>query len=256
MATILFIVWRRQPSLFLMTMLIGALMWVVGNAQWAAGVAIFRVVFFWVAFLVLTIAGERLELTRMLRPSPAVRAAFVMSTTVVTIGVVAAVWTPGAGVRAIGGGLVALTVWLTRHDVARRTIHQSGLPRFMAACLLGGYAWLGIGGVTALASGVSTPGLVYDAVLHAVFVGFVISMVFAHAPVIVPAVLGRPLAYSPWFYLHVIVLHASLVLRVIGDLLEALGRWRVWGGMLNALALLLFVVNTGRALAIRRKIPS
>jgi hypothetical protein len=256
MATILLVVWRRQPSLFLTTMAIGALLWVVGNAQWAAGVAIFRVVFFWLAFLVLTIAGERLELTRLLRPPPAVRAAFAASIAIVVVGVVAAVWLPGAGVRTMGAGLVALTFWLTRHDVARRTIHQSGLTRFMAMCLLGGYVWLGVGGLAALASGVSAPGLVYDAVLHAVFVGFVMSMVFAHAPLIVPAVLGRPLAYQPRFYLHVVVLHASVALRVTGDLVETLGRWRVWGGMLNAVALLIFVVNTGHALAVRRKMPS
>jgi len=35
----------------------------------------------------------------------------------------------------------------------------------------------------------------YDAVVHAIFLGFVISMVMAHAPVILPAVLRRPLPY-------------------------------------------------------------
>ena len=102
--------------------------------------------------------------------------------------------------------------------------------------------------------------------LHAVFLGFVISMVFAHAPVIVPAVIGRPLGYRPVFYLHVGVLHASLVMRVVGDLIDSLGRWRVWGGLLNGIALLLFMANTGSVLIrhnpgvaadhVRRKIPS
>jgi hypothetical protein len=64
------VVWRRQPSLFVATMMAGAVAWVVSNAQWLSGAAIFRVVFWWLGFLVLTIAGERLELNRVLRPTP------------------------------------------------------------------------------------------------------------------------------------------------------------------------------------------
>jgi hypothetical protein len=243
--------WRRQPSFFLATMAIGALMWVAGNAQWLAGAAIFRVVFFWVAFLVLTIAGERLELNRVLRPPPAVRGAFVLAMAVVLAGIAAATRWPEPGVRVLGVGLVALTLWLARFDVARRTVRQRGLTRFMAVCLLGGYVWLGVGGAIAAVTGVATPGVLYDAMLHAVFIGFVISMVFAHAPVIFPAVLGVPLEYRPAFYLHVSVLHASLVLRVVGDLVDSLGRWRVWGGLLNAVALLLFLAKTGRSIVMR-----
>jgi ABC-type Mn2+/Zn2+ transport system permease subunit len=90
--------------------------------------------------------------------------------------------------------------------------------------------------------------VIYDAMLHAVFVGFVLSMVFAHAPIIFPAVLGVPLVYRRSSYLHVAVLHLSLTARVIGDLVDVLGRWRSWGGLLNAAALILFVVNTIRAI--------
>jgi len=167
-------------------------------------------------------------------------------------GIAAAARWPEPGVRVLAGGLVALTWWLARNDVARRTVHQRGVTRFMAACLLGGYAWLGVGGIIAMVTGVATPGLVYDAMLHAVFLGFVMSMVFAHAPVIFPAVLGVALPYRPAFYLHVGVLHASLALRIAGDLVDTLGRWRVWGGLLNALALLLFLFSTARAIASAR----
>ena len=51
--------------------------------------------------------------------------------------------------------------------------------------------------------------------------------------------------------LHVGVLHVSLILRVVGDLVDSLGRWRVWGGLFNAVALLLFMFNTGRSMALR-----
>ena len=59
-----------------------------------------------------------------------------------------------------------------------------------------------------------------------------------------------PLPYRPSFYLHVGVLHVSLIVRLVGDLVEVLGRWRGWGGLLNAVALLLFVVNTGRSMVL------
>jgi hypothetical protein len=223
----------------------------VGNVQWLGGAPIFRVVFWWLAFLVLTIAGERLELNRLLRPTPLIRGEFVLAVAVVLGGVAATVWWPESGVRALGVGLIAVTSWLARHDVARRTVHQRGLTRFMAVSLLGGYVWLGAGGAIAAVAGVAMPGVIYDALLHAVFVGFVMSMVFAHAPIIFPAVLSMPLPYRSSFYLHVAVLHVSLIVRVAGDLVDSLGRWRVWGGLLNAAALLLFLLNTARSMAVR-----
>ena len=173
-----------------------------------------------------------------------------MAVATVLGGVAAATWWPEPGVRVMGVGLIALTSWLARHDVARRTVHQRGLTRFMAVSLLGGYVWLGVGGAIAAVTGAAMPGVLYDALLHAVFVGFVMSMVFAHAPIIFPAVLGVPLPYRPSFYLHVGVLHLSLIVRLVGDLVDVLGRWRGWGGLLNAVALLLFMVNTGRSMAL------
>jgi hypothetical protein len=170
----------------------------------------------------------------------------------VIAGVSAGAGWPEPGVRVLGAGLLGLTLWLTRHDIARRTVRQRGLTRFMAVCLLAGYAWLGAGGAIALVTGAARPGVVYDAMLHAIFLGFVMSMVFAHAPVIFPAVLGRPIDYRPAFYLHAAVLHASVILRLLGDLVEGLARVRAWGGLLSAMALLLFLANTVRAIVLSR----
>jgi hypothetical protein len=247
------VLWRRQPSLFLATMTLAAAAWVAGNVQWLQGAAIFRVVFWWLAFLVLTIAAERLELNRVLRQTTAVRLTFVGAVALVLAGTSAMAWWPEPGVRVLGLGLMALTWWLARHDIARRTVRQQGLTRFMAVCLLGGYAWLGIGGALAIITAPSAPGVLYDAMLHAVFLGFVMSMVFAHAPIIFPAVAGVAVPYRRAFYLHVGVLHFSLVLRLTGDVVDVLGRWRVWGGLLNGLALLLFVANTARSVATNRR---
>lgn len=74
-------------------------------------------------------------------------------------------------------------------------------------------------------------GSIYDALLHTIFLGFVFSMIFGHAPVIVPAVLGTQVPYTALFYTHLTLLHLSLVMRVMGDLLLWMPLRR-WGGLL------------------------
>jgi hypothetical protein len=247
LVAIFVVLWQRQATLFIGTMGLGAIAWAIGNVLWLDGFAIFRVVDWWAAFLVLTIAGERLELNRVLRPTFVVRGVFVAAVLLIGIALIVSTRRTEGGVRLLGVGLIVLTGWLFRYDVVRRTVRQRGVTRYMAITLLLGYVWLAVAGIVAIVTGASIPGLPYDAMLHAVFLGFVMSMVFAHAPVIFPAILRRPLPYAPRFYLHVGVLHASVMLRIAGDLVEALGRWRAWGGLLNAVALGLFVVNVGRS---------
>jgi hypothetical protein len=64
-------------------------------------------------------------------------------------------------------------------------------------------------------------------------------MIFGHAPIILPAILGFELAYSPVFYLPLTLLHGSLALRLIGDL-AGIHASRMWGGLVNAIAILSF----------------
>ncbi|MGB4873303.1 MAG: hypothetical protein WBP47_24850 [Candidatus Promineifilaceae bacterium] len=83
--------------------------------------------------------------------------------------------------------------------------------------------------------------------MHAIFLGFVFGMIFGHAPIIFPAVLQRPIQYHPIFYLPLALLQVSLLLRLMGDLFV----WpvvRQWGGLLNAIVLLLFLGITAVAI--------
>jgi hypothetical protein len=94
---------------------------------------------------------------------------------------------------------------------------------------------------TWLVAGSVTDGAGYDAVVHAVFLGFTMSMVMAHAPVILPAVTGRALPYHPALYGPVVLLHASLAVRIwLGDGLDVPGAWQA-GAVLNIVALLSFL---------------
>jgi hypothetical protein len=67
-------------------------------------------------------------------------------------------------------------------------------------------------------------------------------MIFAHAPVIVPSVLGRPLPYRGFLYVPLVLLHVSVVLRLVGgDWAGNTDAWQ-WGGELNETAILLFLI--------------
>lgn len=252
LVVLMLIVVQRQRALFTITMLAAAIFWLLGNLLWLSGQPVPIATWFWQAFLVLTIAGERLELGRMRRLPRRVSQAFAGIALVYALGVLLVPFAPAVGVRIAGAGLLALGLWLLQFDIARRTIHMQGLTRFIAACLLPGYVWLVVGGLLALVYGFQSAGFLYDATLHAVFVGFVFSMIFGHAPIIMPAVLGVPPFYHPRFYAHLVVLHASLLMRVSGDVL-ALLPLRRWGGLLNGLAIVLFLANTAFTLLQQRK---
>jgi hypothetical protein len=242
---------RRQPALFTLTMLGGAVVWLSANVLWLAGLPIFRVVLWWAGFLVLTIAGERLELSRVLRLTRQKQITFALALGVLLAGLLLTIVAFDFGVRIVSLGMGALATWLVLYDIARRTIHRSDLTRFIAACLLAGYCWLAVSGVLGVVMGGVIAGVQYDALLHAIFLGFVFSMIFGHAPIILPAVLHVSLPYRSSFYVHLVALHLSLLLRIVSDLL-AWPPGRMWGGLLNVAAVLLFLVNTGRVIYTNR----
>lgn len=245
---------RIQPSLHNVVLAAGAACWVVAAGLWLAGWEVPRLVPWLAAFLVLTIAGERLELSRLVGASTMARWLFSAAAGVFAAGLLLSLAEESLGVRLAGVGLLGLAGWLARYDVARRTVRTGGVTRYMAVALLTGYGWLAVGGALWAAFGGLAHGPAYDAMLHAVFLGFVISMVFAHAPVIVPAVLGRQFPYRPVLYVPLGLLHASLVLRLVGgDALGNVTAWQ-WGGTLNEVALLLFLALAGTAV-IRSRAP-
>ncbi len=213
---ILAVIVRRDPGLHAWTMLAGMLSWAAGNLLWLSGRPIFEVVYWWQAFLVLTILGERLELNRcpeagasanlvlrLVRPAPAGwchsphhQARLPAST-----------W-PARGCCV--GALVASQ----RYRLAEPAPPASPHARHRLAPGPG-FVWLSIAGLLDLIYGVQFAGPLDDALLHTVFLGFVISMIFGHAPIIFPAVLGTPINFHPAFYIQLALLHLSLLLRVV-----------------------------------------
>lgn len=196
-------------------------------------------------FVVLTIASERTELA-ILTLGPAAPTRLLVLGGTMTLAALLSVVLPQIGTRAFGAAMLALALWLMRDDVARRFIRTDGLRRFNAAALLLGYVWLALAGATWLVVGVAAAQPAYDVTVHGVFLGFAVSMVMAHAPIILPAVLGRQLPYRPVSWLPLLLLHAGLALRFGADAAVALGlpAEPVWqaGSVVTVVSVLVFML--------------
>lgn len=193
-----------------------------------------------VGFVVLTIGAERVELARLAMPADAQRTLTALAVALSCAALLAVLW-PVTGGRLLGVVLTVLTAWLVRHDVARRLVRTDGLPRFAAAALLLGYAWLAVAGLgLALLGSPTRSAAGYDVVVHATFLGFAMSMILAHAPVILPAVLRVRLPYRTVMWVPLVLLHVTLLGRV---LTAARGATAGWEAALvgNVAAVLLFV---------------
>jgi len=234
---------RLHPSRDVGVMTSGALCWLIGNALWFSGYPIYQVVHLWVAFLILTIVGERLELSRVRRLTLTSERLLIITVVIYLFGVLLTIIDLNAGIRILGGGIILMAGWLLRYDIARRTIQQHGLPRYIASCLLLGYVWMGFGGIMAIWKGAVYAGPDYAIILHAFLLGFVFSMIFGHMPIILPALTGLQFNYTPLLYGHLVVLHVTLIFRMYGNLVGDFTA-RQHAGLWNVIAILLFLTVT------------
>lgn len=248
--------WRRQHDDAVVAQALGAVLAVGAALLWLGGVPVPALVPWLAGFVVLTIGAERLELSRVALAARHGHHAFHGCATGIVLAVTATVLWPAIGYPMLGVALLALVCWLAQHDVARRTIRSGrsgGLARFMAGCLLAGYAWLAVAALVWLLSGAALAGPRYDTVVHAVFLGLTVSMIMAHAPMILPAVLRRPLPYHPAMIAPAVLLHASLALRVgWGDARQIEAAWQA-GGVLNIVAVLSFLLVAVVSSALARR---
>jgi hypothetical protein len=230
------------------TQVVGSGCFAIGALLFANGVWFAEVAQWWTAFVALTIAGERLELSRVLAPPRGALVVFFALVALTALGpVVSSAVSPEIGSRLAGLAWLGLALWISSHDLARRNVLRPRAPRFLGAAVLSGNVWLGVAGLLALVFGAPAAGPVWDAIQHAFFVGFAFAMIFGHAPIIFPAILELRIDFHPRFWIHLILLHAGVAARVAGDL-SALHELRVAGAVLNALAILLFLLQTATSL--------
>lgn len=124
--------WRRQADEAVLVQALGAVLAAGAAGLWAGGVDVPVLLPWLVAFVVLTIAGERLELAR-LGMGPNAGAVLVLLAVCVAVGVVASLLAPQPGSAFLGVTLAVLVAWLAAHDVAR--VED---PQFRTASLHGG----------------------------------------------------------------------------------------------------------------------
>jgi hypothetical protein len=233
----------RRPNAAGWVMAAGTLAWALGLGLWAAQGDFVVTVLCWAAFPVLVIAGERLELAFAVRPRALAWWFFLA-------GVSATLAGPFQPVFAAVGWL-ALSLWMLRHDVLSRGASRGGFPRYQAVALGLGYAWLAVAAVC-LWFWTRGDAAYWDAALHALFLGFMFAMIFAHAPVIFPAVAGVDLVWHRGHYLHLVAMSLAVALRVAAAPLGSFGLKR-GASLAAAWILLIFLLNQLQSVRLARR---
>jgi hypothetical protein len=223
---------RHRSTVYLM-MLVGAVCWLIGN------IFLFTDSFYplafpwWVAFILLIIVAERIELMKLLPVSGNQKAYLAAFLVAFIVGILFSFH--GWGSILCGSSLMLISIWLLRHDVISVNMKKTKLPKFVATALLIGYVALFLTGFFFIA--LSDQWLTYDAIVHTFFIGFTFSMIFAHGPIILPGVLG--ISKTPFgriLYVWLFVLHASWIMRTFADVAIDL-EIRKFSGLISAAAI-------------------
>ncbi len=244
----------RQPAPHIGVLVVGAAAWWIGTLLFAwSPVHGAAAVPWWFSFLIFTIAGERLEMTRLMRRRAGAAPLLYAALGGLLAGSALFSIAPAVGASLFGLALIGLATWLVTFDIARRTIAANGLSRYMAAALLLGYVWLAVAGVAWIATAAGQP--TRDLALHALGLGFVFSMMMAHAPVILSALTRIKVPFGWHFYLPLALLHGSLALRVAGPLDRQFLGVGASGNAIAIAAFLLTLLASALAWRIKNRAP-
>ncbi len=231
--------YRKYREKYILIMMAGAALLITGLGMLLAGNRYPVVVPYWIGFLLLTILGERIDLAKFL-PKKRIKEPLIW---VFILIFVSGLFTPyhQAGHLLSGMGMLLIAAWLMKYDIVNKSMKSHGIHQYIGVTLFSGYVWLFISGSFM----VLNLNLVffYDALLHSFFLGFAFIMIFAHAPIIFPGVMG--ISFTPYnksLYLWVALLNLSLLLRVLADLFF-LNFLRQIAGMLNGMIIIGFFIN-------------
>ena len=227
---------RTSPNLSHPILIMGAFAWLTGNLVLFNQHAYPSAVKWWMLFLLWTIFGERLKSSMMLPGSRIKKFTLYFIIAINFIGAIAPFHWYGNEIQAVS--LILISVWFYTFDRSRFTLRLSRQYRYNAILIMTGYAWLIVAACWMLfwPDGVYA----YDATLHSFFLGFVFSMVFAHIPIMFPAIFKINISlYHPSLFLVYAIFQASLIVRIAGDALLQTGM-RKWGAIINGVSVLLF----------------
>jgi len=253
---------HRKPSLHSLFAAMGSFQWVVGNAMWLAQWPVYNITLWWMSFVLLTVAGERLEIAQMMHLKVGPKLLLIAGLGSVCVGhVLVAVGHLSApdsvmdilgdavvdprtslGMKVAGAGMVIAAGWFLTFDPARTFLGRPRLSGYVAFCLVAGYVWLAVAGVLSIRYAGLVSGGFYGAFVHAFFLGFLMSVLFGHGPILIPSMLGLYLTLRKSMSVGPYLLQAGLLLQAGGGFFSYAPA-RQWGGMLSAAAILYFVVT-------------
>jgi hypothetical protein len=229
----------KEASHYVITL--GAFCWAVGNALLLKSDFIPMVVPWWIAFLLFTIVGERLELSRFLP----VKKVFVIFLYALIAGVFCSFFIPFhfGGSRITGILIAVIALWLLRFDMARKSVKKKGVYRYIGLGLIVGFVWLLVHALIMIF--LENHALYYDLWVHSFFLGFAFSMIWAHAPIIFPAVVKvKRLIYHLVLYIPWLLFQLSLIGRVWASFSGNI-ELRQFFGVANGWIILLMFLSMG-----------
>lgn len=229
----------RERSLVYAMMFAAALCWFAGNIILIKKSFYPTALPWWMAFVLLVITSERLELMKFLPVSKGQKLTFVVTLAVFIGG--CALSFHGMGSYLAAFSLLGTSLWLMRHDVVGINLRKDGLARYVGVALLSGYFALLIAGIFVFL--LTNHAFGYDIIIHCFFLGFVFSMIFAHGPIILPGLLGISLKpYNLIFYFWLFLLHVSWVIRSVSGIAFEM-QLRKLSGLLSAIAILGYFIS-------------
>ena len=249
------VIWARQHSVSVLIQVLGSAAGACSAGLWASGINASALAPWWMVFLVLTIVGERLELAHVSFVGRYVEPVLIASSAAAVLSLPLQLMLPPVGYAVLGLALLALLVTMLLNDTAIKTWKVRGVTGFMGVCMLLGYAWALFASILWIFGVYGDNGYWADMGIHALALGFAISMVIAHVCVIVPSVIRRAMPYSPVLWLPLSLLHLGLVLRLLGAARGVSALWQT-GDFIDVIAvfsLILCVLGMNIYAASRRR---
>jgi len=211
------------------------------------------------SFALGSILAERLELGLKFKKRLALRASECLILWYCLL--LIALWFSVPGISMLGVTLLLLLVITAASDLnLKSSFHLNGpseLHRFLGVGLKTAYLWLGLSAMAMIFWSHLPPASNKDIVIHLMGLGFVFSMMLAHAPLIMPAALRLlPPERPQWIWF--LVFQSATLIRIAGDISiiqpDALLFWS-WSGLISGMIHLFsfvgYVVATFRSIRMR-----
>jgi hypothetical protein len=225
----------KHPKFHSVLLYIGAACWFVGNLlAWQTGL-IAAGTTWWIGFLMFTIVGERLELSQFLPVPKWAKIILKILLTLFTLGLVVPFHSWGNEI--MGSAALSIAIWLLYFDMAKIAARKTAQFRYIGIGLRLGYVWLGSHGLVLLF--MESHVLYYDLMLHTFFLGFVFSMIWAHAPIIFPTIFNLRISlYHPVLWISWSLFQLTLLGRVLFTLTGEFELRKIFG-VTNGYAILI-----------------